>query len=335
MARVVVRRLLQLVLTLIGLSVLVFAWLRSLPGGPVEALLGERATDANRATLRRALGYDQPIWTQYAKFMQRLLTGNLGTSTTKGIPVGDVIGRAFPATVELSIAALIFAVALGVPLGYFAARHRGRLIDNLVVIGTLVGVAVPVFFLGYVLKDLLTQNMHLFPPSGRLSVDMEATHVTGLFVLDGILTGELDASADALWHLILPAITLGTIPLAVIVRITRGSVLEVLGEDYVRTAEAKGLREPTIRRRHILRNALLPVVTTIGLQTGLLLAGAVLTERVFNWNGVGQLIADSITGSRDYPVLQALILLAASVFVVVNLLVDLSYAFIDPRVRVR
>lgn len=335
MLRVIVRRLLQMVVTLIVLSALLFIWLRSLPGGPVEAMLGERATPAKRELLRRALGYDQPIWVQYGKFVKRIVTGDLGASTRTGDPVVSVIARAFPATIELSIFAMIFAVALGIPLGYLAAKHRGQIIDSLIVIGTLVGVAVPVFFLGYLLKDQFTQTLHWFPPSGRISPDMDNTHVTGFFVLDGLLTREFDASADALWHLILPAITLGTIPLAVIVRITRGSVLDVLGEDYVRTAEAKGLRDRTIRNRHVLRNALLPVVTTIGLQTGALLAGAVLTERVYNWGGLGQLISDSITGSRDYPVLQALIMLAAMVFILINLIVDISYAVIDPRVRVR
>jgi peptide/nickel transport system permease protein len=335
MLRVIVRRLLQMAVTLIALSALLFVWLRSLPGGPIEAMLGERATPAKRALLIRALGYDQPIWVQYGKFVKRIVTGDLGASTRTGDSVMSVISRAFPATIELSIFAMIFAVALGVPLGYLAAKHRGQLLDSLIVIGTLVGVAVPVFFLGYLLKDQFTQSLTWFPPSGRISPAMDNTHVTGFFVLDGLLTREFDASADALWHLILPAITLGTIPLAVIVRITRGSVLDVLGEDYVRTAEAKGLRERTIRNRHILRNALLPVVTTIGLQTGALLAGAVLTERVFNWGGIGQLISDSITGSRDYPVLQALILLAALVFILINLIVDISYAVIDPRVRVR
>lgn len=335
MFRVVVRRLLQLVVTLIVLSGLLFVWLRSLPGGPIEALLGERGTPEKRALMEQALGYNQPLYVQYGKFVKRIATGDLGSSTRSGDAVTEVIGRAFPATIELTLAAMLFAVVLGIPLGYIAARHRGRLLDNLVVIGTLVGVAVPVFFLGYVLKDMFTQNLHWFPPSGRSSIDVNATHVTNFFVLDGLLTREFDASADALWHLALPAITLGTIPLAVIVRITRGSVLEVLNEDYVRTAEAKGLRAQTIRGRHILRNALLPVVTSIGLLTGGLLAGAVLTERVFNWGGLGSLISDSITGSRDYPVLQALIMLAALVFVVVNLFVDLSYAIIDPRVRVR
>lgn len=230
---------------------------------------------------------------------------------------------------------MIIAVGLGIPLGYLAARYRGRLLDNLTIAGTLLGISIPIFFLGYLLKDIFTQDIHWFPPSGRMTTGMDNTNVTGFFVLDGLLTREFDASADALWHLLLPAITLATIPLAVIVRITRASVLDVLNEDYVRTAEAKGLRHRTIRGRHVLRNALLPVVTAIGLQTGALLAGAVLTEKVYNWGGLGTLITDSITGSRDYPVLQAIILLAALVFVAVNMLVDLSYAVIDPRVRVR
>jgi peptide/nickel transport system permease protein len=335
MVRIIVRRLLQMVITLIVLSALIFFWLRSLPGGPVEALLGERATPERRALLTKALGYDQPLWVQYGRFVKRVLLGNFGNSIRSGDPVSDVIGRAFPATIELSVAALIIAVGLGIPLGYVAARFHGRLLDNGTIVGTLVGVSVPIFFLGYLLKEWFTQDLHWFPPSGRLGPTIEATHVTGFFVLDGLLTREFDASADAIWHLILPAVTLATIPLAVIVRITRASVLDVLNEDYVRTAEAKGLRTKTIRNRHVLRNALLPVVTTIGLQTGALLAGAVLTEKVYNWGGLGTLIADSITGSRDYPVLQALILLAALVFVSVNLLVDLSYAVIDPRVRVR
>ncbi|MBB4959417.1 peptide/nickel transport system permease protein [Micromonospora polyrhachis] len=331
----IVRRLLQMAVTLIALSALIFIWLRSLPGGPIDALLGERATPERRALLTKALGYDQPIWVQYGRFMKRLVTGDFGNSIRTGEPVTEVIGRAFPATIELALTALIIAVGLGIPLGYLAARYRGRLLDNLTIAGTLLGISIPIFFLGYLLKDIFTQDIHWFPPSGRMTTGMDNTNVTGFFVLDGLLTREFDASADALWHLLLPAITLATIPLAVIVRITRASVLDVLNEDYVRTAEAKGLRHRTIRGRHVLRNALLPVVTAIGLQTGALLAGAVLTEKVYNWGGLGTLITDSITGSRDYPVLQAIILLAALVFVAVNMLVDLSYAVIDPRVRVR
>ncbi len=335
MLRVVVRRLLQLVVTLTVLTTLVFFWLRSLPGGPVDALLGERATPQTRELLTRALGYDQPIWVQYGRFLKNVLTGNFGNSIRTGEPVMDVISRSFPATIELAVAAILIAVGVGIPLGYVAAKWRGRLLDHSTVIVTLFGISVPIFFLGYLLKDLLTQNVRVFPPSGRISTGLANTDVTGLFVLDGLLTREFDAAGDALWHLVLPAITLATIPLAIIIRITRASVLDVLDEDYIRTADAKGLRDATIRKRHVLRNALLPVVTTIGLQTGALLAGALLTEKVFNWGGLGTLITDSIGSSRDYPVLQALILLAAAVFVVVNLLVDLSYAFIDPRVRVR
>jgi peptide/nickel transport system permease protein len=334
MLRFIVRRLLQVIPTLLLLSVLVFAWLRSLPGGPATAFLGDRATPESVANLERVLGLDQPIPVQYVQFLGRVVTGDFGTSTITGEPVLTEIGRALPATIELSIAALVLAVSLGIPLGYLAARRRGRPLDVATVIGTLVGVAVPVFFLGYILKAVFAVELGLFPPSGRQSVAVDATNVTGFAVLDGLLTREFDASLDALSHLVLPAVALATIPLAVIVRITRASVLDVVNEDYVRTAEAKGLFAKTIRRRHILRNALLPIATTIGLQTGLLLAGAVLTERVFNWRGIGFLLAEGIS-QRDYPRLQALILLTAFVYVVVNLLVDVSYALIDPRVRVR
>ena len=334
MLRVVVRRLLQMVVTLFALSLLMFVWLRNLPGGPVTALLGERATPARVAQLRHALGYDQPIWVQYGKWLNRMITGDFGNSITSGRPVSHELSQAFPGTIELSFFALVFAIGLGIPLGYLAARYRGRLLDNGVIIGSLVGVSVPVFFLGYLLKEGMAVNLGWFPPSGRSSVLVDATHVTNFFVLDGLLTREWDAAADAFMHLVLPALALGTIPLAVIVRITRASVLDVVNEDYVRTAEAKGLRRSTVRGRHVLRNALLPVVTVVGLQTGLLLAGAVLTERVFVFRGVGWLLAEGIE-RRDYPRLQAIILLAALVYVVVNLLVDLSYAIIDPRVRVR
>lgn len=334
MLRVVVRRLLQTTLTLFVLSWLMFTWLHKLPGGPVGAMLGERATPEKRRLLEHALGYDQPILVQYGSWLKRVIVGNFGNSLVSGQPVLDEVGRALPATIELSVAALIIAIGLGIPLGYAAARYRGRLLDNGVIVGTLVGVAVPVFFLGYLLQQVFSANLAWLPPTGQQAADIDATHVTNFFVVDGLLTREWDATGDALLHLILPAIALGTIPLAVIVRITRASVLDVLDEDYVRTAEAKGLRAKTIRGRHILRNALLPVVTTIGLQIGLLLAGAVLTEKVFNWGGLGSLLAEAIE-RRDYPRLQALILLSAFVYVVVNLLVDLSYALIDPRVRVR
>jgi peptide/nickel transport system permease protein len=330
--RFVLRRLVQVVPTLLLLSLLVFAWLRALPGGPAQALLGDRATPEKIAELNKVMGLDQPVIVQYGKFLGRILTGDFGTSTITSQPVLAEIGRALPATVELSIAALSIAIVFGIPLGYLAASRRGGPVDVGTVIGTLVGVAVPVFFLGYLLKAIFAVDLGWFPPSGRQSVDIDATHVTGFAVLDGLLTREWDASWDAIQHLVLPAVALGTIPLAVIVRITRASVLDVLDSDFVRTANSKGLAPGTIRGRHVLRNALLPVSTTIGLQVGLLLAGAVLTEKVFVWGGIGTLLADAIT-LKDYPRLQALLLLGALVYVLVNLLVDLSYAIIDPRVR--
>jgi peptide/nickel transport system permease protein len=332
MLRFVLRRLLQVIPTLLLLSLLVFAWLRSLPGGPASAFLGDRATPERIAELNRVLGLDQPIIVQYGRFLGRTLSGDFGVSTITGQPVLTEIGRAMPATDELSVAALLIAVILGIPLGYLAASRRGGPLDISTIIGTLVGVAVPVFFLGYLLKAFFAVELGWFPPSGRQAIDLDATNVTGLAVLDGLLTREWDASWDAILHLALPAITLATIPLAVIVRITRASVLDVMGSDFVRTANSKGLAPGTVRSRHVLRNALLPVSTTIGLQVGLLLAGAVLTEKVFVWGGIGTLLADAIT-LKDYPRLQALLLLGALVYVLVNLLVDLSYAIIDPRVR--
>ncbi|MFD4193193.1 MULTISPECIES: ABC transporter permease [Amycolatopsis] len=334
MLRFLTRRLLQAIPTLLVLSILVFAWLRLLPGGPATALLGDKATPEKIASLNSVLGLDQPIFVQYFKFLGRVLTGDFGASLISGDSVLAEIGRAFPATIELAIAALVLAVGFGIPMGYLAARHRGRLLDNATVLTTLVGVAVPVFFFGVLLKYVFAQKLGILPPSGRQDVTIDATHITGFFTLDGLLTGELDATWDAIKHLILPAVALASIPFAVIVRITRASVLDVQQEDFVRTAESKGLTTTTIRQRHVLRNALLPVSTTIGLQTGLLLAGAVLTEKVFNWNGLGSLLAQGIE-RRDYPRLQALLLLAALVYVVVNILVDISYAIIDPRVRVR
>ncbi|MFB9906322.1 ABC transporter permease [Allokutzneria oryzae] len=336
MLRFTVRRLIQLVGVVAVLSLLLFAWLRSLPGGPVTALLGERGTEESRARLTAELGLDQPIITQYFKFIGRALSGDFGTSTgvQPGTPAMDIFLERFPATLELSIFAIIIAVAFGIPLGYLAAKRRGGWLDNAGVVGSLVGVAVPVFFLAFLLKYVFAVNLQWLPSYGRQSDALEATRVTGFFVLDGILTQEWDAAWDAFVHLILPGVALATIPFAVIFRITRAAVLDVLDEDYVRTAESKGLTLQTIRTRHVVRNAMLPVVTTIGLQTGALLAGAVLTEKVFAYPGLGEALAISFE-RRDYAVLQMVILMAALVYVVINLLVDLSYALIDPRIRTR
>ncbi|MBB5807063.1 peptide/nickel transport system permease protein [Saccharothrix ecbatanensis] len=334
MLRYTIRRLIQLVGVVLVLSLLLFAWLRALPGGPVSALLGERSTPESREALTKQLGLDQPIFVQYFKFLGRALSGDFGVST--GVQPGDsaldIFIQRFPATLELSFLAIVIAIAVGIPLGYMAAKRRGGWFDNISVGGSLLGVAVPVFFLAYVLKDVLSSALGL-PTEGRQDA-IDATRVTGFFVLDGVITQEWDAALNALEHLILPAIALATIPFAVVFRITRAAVLDVLDEDFVRTAESKGLTAPVIRRRHVLRNAMLPVVTTIGLQTGALLAGAVLTEKVFSFAGVGQALAIGFE-RRDYPVLLLLIIMATVVYVVVNLLVDLSYALIDPRIRTR
>ncbi|MGB9376989.1 MAG: ABC transporter permease [Mycobacteriales bacterium] len=334
MVRFIVRRLLWLFPTLLALSFLLFAWLRSLPGGPSAALLGDKATPERIAALNKTLGLDQPIPIQYLHFLKRMLTGDFGASLSSAQTVTSELAAAFPATIELSLAALIFAIGLGIPLGYLAARRRGGIFDNAAIIGTLIGVSVPVFFLGFMGQKVFASGLGWLPVSGRLTAGLDHTNVTGFIILDSIMTREWDVLINGLEHLLMPALVLGTIPLAVIVRITRAAVLDVVNEDYVRTAEAKGLHARTVRGRHIMRNALLPVATTIGLQTGLLLAGAVLTEKVFAWGGLGSLLAEGIT-RRDYPRLQALILVAATVYVVVNLLVDISYAIIDPRVRVR
>lgn len=334
MFRFIVRRLLQLIPTLFGLSILLFIWLRRLPGGPETAILGERGTPEMRAAIRRNLGLDEPILIQYGRFMKRMLQLDLGTSISTKREVTTEFLQRFPGTVELTITAMIIAIGVGIPLGYLAARRRGRFLDHASVAGSLIGICIPVFFLAYVLKAIFAENLGWFPASGRQDPTIDATRITNFFVLDGLMTREWDAAADAIWHLILPGLALASIPLAIIVRMTRASVLEVLGEDFVRTAEAKGLTEKVVRRRHVLRNAMLPIATTIGLLTGSLLSGAVLTETVFAFSGIGAFIVDSIS-QRDYPVLMGFIMIIAVVYVLVNLLVDLSYSLIDPRVRVR
>lgn len=334
MLRFVARRLLLLGPILLGLSVLLFFWLRALPGGPAIALLGERATPEAIARIEELYGLDQPWYVQYGKFLTRAVQLDFGNSAHTNRPVVEEMLRTFPATIELAIGALIFAVGIGIPLGYFAARRYGSWLDNLSVSGSLLGVAVPVFFLAYILKYVFAVQLGWLPTSGRQSPRIDAEHPTGFYVLDGLITGNPAATWDAIIHLILPAIALGSISLAIIVRITRASVLDVVNEDYVRTAEAKGLLERTITRRHVLRNALLPVATVIGLTAGLLLSGAILTETVFAWDGVGRFVYEAIQ-NRDYAVLQGFILMIAFLYVLVNLAVDVSYGLIDPRVRVQ
>ncbi|WP_250443531.1 ABC transporter permease [Actinotalea sp. C106] len=334
MLRLVMQRLALLVPTLLGLSVLLFLWVRALPGGPATALLGERATPDAVERINALYGFDRPLVEQYLTWLGQLLQGNFGTSTRTGRPVLDEFLVRFPATIELTLLALVIAVGVGIPLGYLAARHQGRALDHTTVGASLLGVTIPVFFLAFLLKYLFAVQLGWFPSAGRQDPAMIATHPTGFYVVDGLLTREWDAAWDAVAHLILPAVALGSIPLAIITRITRASVIEVQNADYVRTARAKGLRPPRLRRRVVLRNAMLPVSTTIGLQVGLLLSGAVLTETVFAFNGIGSFLANAVF-NLDYAVLQGFILFIAVVYAVVNLAVDVSYGLIDPRMRVR
>ncbi|GAB3309345.1 ABC transporter permease subunit [Epidermidibacterium keratini] len=334
MLRTIGKRLLLLIPTLFGLTILLFAWVRALPGGPAAALLGERATPEAIERINRLYGFDRPLYEQYFTWLGRLLQGDFGNSIQTNRPVLEEFGRRFPATIELSIAALIIAIGIGVPLGYWAARRHGKWADHTAVVASLIGVTIPVFFLAFILKYIFAVELGWLPSDGRQDPRINATHHTNFYVLDGILTGEFDAAWDALLHLILPAIALGTIPLAIIVRITRASVLEVQNADYVRTGLAKGVSRRTIRDRFIMRNAMLPVVTTIGLQTGLLISGAVLTETVFAFPGIGGFLASAIF-SRDFPVLQGFILMIAIIYALINLIVDVSYSLIDPRVRVQ
>ena len=332
MLRFVVRRLFLLIPILIGLSLLVFFWIRALPGSPAEALLGERATPESIAQARAQYGLDDPLYVQYWRYLQTVGSGDLGTSIASHRAITDELRERFPATIELAFSAMLFATLIGIPLGFFAAKRHGGTFDHSSLFLSLIGVSIPIFFLAILLKWLFAVNLGWLPSVGRQDVLIDAEHPTNFYVLDGLVTGNWNAAWDAAKHLILPAIALATIPLAIIARVTRASVLDVQNEDYVRTARAKGLAPRTVDRRHVLRNAMLPVTTIIGLQIGLLLSGAILTETVFAFPGVGSWLQMAIV-NRDYPVLQGGILFVAMIVVVVNLLVDISYGLLNPRVR--
>ena len=332
MLRYVVRRLLLLVPILLGVSVLVFFWIRLLPGSPAESLLGERATPELVAAYKERYGLDEPIYEQYWKYLKTTSEFDFGVSVASHRQVTDEIKDRFPATVELAVGAMLFATLIGIPLGFLAAKKYGGVVDHASLFVSLIGISIPIFFLAIILKYIFAVRLGWLPSVGRIDVTIEAEHPTNFYILDAIITRDWATLWDAIKHLILPAIALGSIPLAILARITRASVLDVQNEDYVRTARAKGLAPMTVDRRHVLRNAMLPISTILGLQVGLLLSGAVLTETVFAWPGMGSWLRDAIF-TRDYPVLQGGILFLAFVFVMVNLIVDISYAFINPRIR--
>jgi peptide/nickel transport system permease protein len=332
MLRFVVRRLLLLIPILLGLSILVFLWIRALPGSPAIALLGERATPESIAQINRQYGLDKPLPVQYWRYLKTTSRGDFGQSTKSRQPVVEEFKRRFPATVELAVAAGLFSLIFGIPLGFFAAKRYQGLVDHTSLVISLVGISTPIFFLALILKYIFAVRLGWLPSVGRISVLIEIDHPTNFYVLDAILAGNWEAFVDTIKHLILPAIALGSIPLAIIARITRAAVLDVQNEDYVRTARAKGLPPITVDYRHVLRNAMLPISTIIGLQVGLLLSGAVLTETVFAFPGIGSWLVEGIK-ARDYPVIQTGVLFVAVIVVFVNLLVDISYGLLNPKIR--
>jgi peptide/nickel transport system permease protein len=332
MLRFVIRRLLLLVPILLGLSLLVFVWIRALPGSPAQALLGERATPQTIREINHQYGLDQPIYVQYWRYLEQTAQFQLGTSITSRQTVLTEIGQRFPATFELAFAAAVFAVSIGVPLGFFAAKRHGKAFDHVSLGISLFGISIPIFFLALILKYIFAVELGLLPTVGQMSVLINIPHPTNFYLLDAILARNPEAFWDVSKHLILPAIALGSIPLAIITRVTRAAVLDVQNEDYIRTARAKGLPPRTVDFRHVMRNAMLPVTTIVGLQVGLLLSGAILTETVFAYPGIGSWLQLAIA-NRNYPVIQGGILFVAIIVVFVNLLVDISYGLINPRIR--
>lgn len=336
MLQFILRRLGLVIPTFIGITLLTFAFVHMIPGDPVLIMAGERGiTPERHAQLMAAFGLDQPLWKQYVHYIYGVLHGDLGISLKSRIPVWDEFVPRFKATLELGICAMIFAVAVGIPVGVIAAVKRGSVFDHTAVGISLTGYSMPIFWWGIMLIMLVSVQLNLTPVSGRVSDTVfldDSNPLTGFMLIDTFFWGEAGDFKDAVMHMILPAIVLGTIPLAVIVRMTRSAMLEVLGEDYIRTARAKGLTRMRVIVVHALRNAMLPVVTVIGLQVGTLLAGAILTETIFSWPGLGRWLIEALQ-RRDYLVVQGGVLLTAVLIILVNLLVDLLYGVVNPRIR--
>lgn len=332
MLRYIIKRLLTVIPVLLGVSLLVFGFIRLIPGDPATVMLGERATPENVERVREQLGLNKPIYEQYLIFLGNALRGDLGTSVLRGEPVTQEIVRRFPATIELSLGAIIVALSIGIPAGIVSAVRRNSWFDTFSMLFALTGVSMPIFWLGLMLSFFFAVFLHLLPSGSRLDAGTQFKTITNFVLLDSLIQGNFTVFFQALRHLLLPAVALGTIPMAIIARMTRSSMLEVLNQDYIRTAHAKGLRERVVIVRHALRNALLPIITVIGLQVGILLSGAILTETVFSWPGVGRWLVDAIY-ARDYPIVQGVTLFIAIIFVVVNLIVDVLYTWADPRVK--
>jgi peptide/nickel transport system permease protein len=332
MTRYIIRRLLLAIPVLLGIMTAVFILLQLIPGDPALALAGEKATVEQVERVREEFGLNRPWWVQYLYFLKSAMTLNFGDSLRTHQPVVGELRQFFGATLELSFAALIIALIIGIPAGVIAATHRGTALDYGTMILALIGISTPVFWAGIVLIFIFSFRLGLFPIGGIIGTGIKLEHVTDAYVLDSLLTGNWPALRSSLHHLLLPAFVLSTIPMAIVARLTRSSMLEVLGQDYLRTARAKGIEERIVVVRHALKNALIPIVTSIGLQFGSLLSGAFLTETVFGRPGLGRYVVAAI-GARDFPVIQGTVLIVAVLFVLINLLVDLAYAAIDPRIH--
>ncbi|MGD8189001.1 ABC transporter permease [Brevibacillus ginsengisoli] len=328
------RRLFMLIPVLIGMSIVVFSIIHAIPGDPAQMILGEKASKASVMALRAQLGLDNPLYVQYFDFCKQILSGDLGQSLLTKAPISSEIPRYLAATAELTIVSMLIAVFVGVNAGILSAWKQNSWFDFMAMLIALIGVSIPVFWLGLMEQWYFAQELKWLPTVGRDNPRDPVDAITHFYILDTMLAGRWDQLTDVIKHLILPGIALGTIPMAIIARITRSSMLEVMRSDYMRTARAKGLGNFFVIYKHALKNAFIPVLTVIGLQTGLLLGGAILTETIFGWPGVGRYIYTAI-GNRDYPVIQSGILVIATLFVCINLIVDLLYAYIDPRIKYR
>ena len=332
MYRFVLNRLISLVPTLIGISMLVFLMLYMVPGDPAQVMLGERANAESLAELRATMGLDQPFHVQFYRFFAGLLSGDLGRSIRSHEKIATELLQRFPATCELTLASMLLAMTVGISAGLWAAVNRGKVADLLSMILATAGISMPVFWLALMLVLLLAVFLPIFPVSGRLSTHIYFEPITYFYSLDALLQGDIEAFGDILWHLFLPALTLATIPMAVIARMTRASLLEVLGEDYIRTAWSKGLSHRVVVLRHAVKNAFIPTLTVIALEFGYLLGGAIITETIFAWPGVGRWLFLAVQ-ARDFRAVQGGVLLLATVFVMANLFADVLYAWLDPRIR--
>lgn len=332
MLKYIIKRLLLLIPVLFGVSLVVFIVMHLFTTDPAALILGQHASQEQIHALRDQLGLNDPLYQQFFRFLWQLVHGDLGRSLMYRTPVTQEIFSRFPATIELALFSLTIATIVGIGIGIISAVKRYSFFDYLSMIGALLGISMPLFWLGLILILIFAVNLNWLPVAGRIAIGMEPIPVTGFYLLDSIITGNWDAFLSALRHLILPGLALSAYSMAIIARMTRSAMLEVIKQDYIRTAHAKGLDSGTVVRRHALKNALIPVITVIGLQLGYLLGGAVLTETVFSWPGIGSMIVNAILAS-DYPVVQGSVLLVATIFVIVNLGVDLLYAYLDPRIH--